>query len=216
MAMTLWPGEVEGRPWRAVPLSEFMRLLGVALRADAPAVVAIDGRGGAGKSTLAARLEAEIPGSATIHTDDIAWNHSIFGWVDVLVDGVLAPAREQLPVSFTPPGWERHGRAGRVMVPAGTSVIWLEGTGAARRELKPFVDAAVWVQSDRLEAERRLAARDGVERSRRELAEWLPEELPFFLDQRPWETASVIVAGTPVIHHDARSEVVIAPPSGQM
>jgi hypothetical protein len=34
-----------------------------------------------GKTTLAARLQDVVKGSAVVHTDDIAWWHSRFGWV---------------------------------------------------------------------------------------------------------------------------------------
>ena len=51
-----------------------------------------------------------------VGTDDIAWNHSIFGWSDALVDGVLRPYRAGAAVSYRPPGWVRHGRDGAVEV----------------------------------------------------------------------------------------------------
>jgi hypothetical protein len=40
-------------------------------------VIGIDGRGGAGKSTLAERFRRAVPNSAVVHTDDVAWNHAI-------------------------------------------------------------------------------------------------------------------------------------------
>jgi hypothetical protein len=43
--------------------------------ADSPAV---DGRSSSGKTTLAARVQAAVAGSAVVHTDDIAWWHSRF------------------------------------------------------------------------------------------------------------------------------------------
>ncbi|MFJ3224601.1 hypothetical protein ACIPJS_14785 [Streptomyces sp. NPDC086783] len=48
-----------------------------------PRVTAIDGRSGAGKTTLAERLREVVPNSAVVHTDDIAWNHAYF---DILPD----------------------------------------------------------------------------------------------------------------------------------
>jgi hypothetical protein len=30
-----------------------------------------------------------VAGSAVVHTDDIAWWHSRFGWTDLFTDGVL-------------------------------------------------------------------------------------------------------------------------------
>jgi len=42
--------------------------------------------------------------------------------------------------------------------------------------------------------------------------DWMIEELPFLAAARPWERATIIVAGTPDITHDPIGEVVIAPP----
>lgn len=214
--MELYPGEPPAGPWRRASIAELLTLLGflntTANAAPLTRIVAVDGRGGAGKTTLTERLEAAVPGSVTVHTDDIAWNHSVFDWADLLVEEVLAPARRGRAVDYTPPGWLRHGRLGTVAVPAGVPAIWVEGCGSARRELRDHIDAAIWLQSDRTTAEQRLIERDGAEKTRNDLAEWLPEELPFYLDQRPWHTVDVIVAATPVLDHDTHTEVVLAPP----
>ena len=83
----------------------------------------------------------------------------------------------------------------------------------SRRELTDLIDAAVWVQSDWVEAERRGLARDGgdVEAVSGWHA-WQSEELPFLAADGPWERANVVVAGTPLIDHDSVCEVVIAAP----
>ncbi|WP_146763077.1 hypothetical protein [Micromonospora noduli] len=41
---------------------------------------------------------------------------------------------------------------------------------------------------------------------------WLREELPFMLRERPWSRATLIVAGPPEIDHNPDTELVIAPP----
>jgi hypothetical protein len=38
------------------------------------------------------------------------------------------------------------------------------------------------------------------------------DEVPFLLEDRPWERADVIAATAPVLAHDPETEVVIAPP----
>jgi hypothetical protein len=53
---------------------------------------------------------------------------------------------------FRPPGWDEHQREGAIWVPAGRTVLIIEGVGAVRRESAHLTDAAIWVQSD----ERRL------------------------------------------------------------
>jgi hypothetical protein len=77
-----------------------------------PVVLAVDGRSSSGKTTLAARLRDAVTGSSVVHTDDIAWQHSRFGWADLLIDGILIPARGGHEVAFRPPRWEGHQRAG--------------------------------------------------------------------------------------------------------
>ena len=61
------------------------------LRAARGVVLAVDGRSSSGKTTLAARLQDAVTSSAVVHTDDIAWWHSRFGWADLLIEGVLVP-----------------------------------------------------------------------------------------------------------------------------
>src|SRR6476646_264266 len=50
-----------------------------------------------------ARLQDAIAGSAVVHTDDIAWWHSRFGWAGLLIDGILVPFHRGELVSFRPP-----------------------------------------------------------------------------------------------------------------
>jgi len=78
--MSLPPGEPPAGPWQVRFLSSLIRaLLGVAdTQPGRPCVLAIDGRGGSGKTTIAERIRAAVPGAAAVHTDDVAWNHSFF------------------------------------------------------------------------------------------------------------------------------------------
>ena len=109
MALQLTPGEPEAGPWRAEPLSTLIEALtrpGPGRAAGGrPVVVAVDGRSNSGKTTLAARIGAAVPGSAVVHTGDIAWAHSRFGWADLLIDGILVPVHQDRAVSYRPPRW---------------------------------------------------------------------------------------------------------------
>ena len=40
----------------------------------------------------------------------------------------------------------------------------------------------------------------------------MAEELPFLAADRPWERARLVVAGTPPLGHDPRTELVVADP----
>lgn len=169
-------------------------------------VVAIDGRSGAGKSTLAESLRAAVPDAAILRTDDLAWHEPFFAWGHLLAQVLNAvAAADGHEVSFEPPAWRRHGRVGAVRIPAGTRLVIVEGVGASQRELADLVDATVWVQSDSELARERGIARDVREGTNGDLPaatafwhEWMSHENPWFAQQRPWERADLIVAGTPV------------------
>lgn len=225
MALRLAQEEPEAGPWRAELLTAVIEALiwrgpGQVV-SGRPVVLAIDGRSNAGKTTLAGRIGEAVPGSAVVHTDHIAWEHSRFGWADLLADGILAPARMGRAVSFRPPRWDEHGRAGSIDVAAGCPLLVIEGDGAGRREVAHLIDALIWVQSDEREAERRRLARDrhpdagdlanqAPDGTPLDHAAWMAEEIPFNAAQRTWERADVIVCGTPEIPCDPITEVVVA------
>ena len=215
MALQLAPEEPEAGPWRAKPITVVIDSLTRPGRSrntgDRTVVLAVDGRSSSGKTTLAARLQAALAGSAVVHTDDLAWWHSRFGWADLLVDGILMPVHRGEPVAFQPPRWAEHGRRGSIDVPASCPLLIIEGVGAGRREAAHLVDALIWVQSDQREAARRSLARvgqPGGPRTVQDLREWMAEEEPFLAYQRPWERADLVVAGTPPIPFDPLTELV--------
>jgi hypothetical protein len=209
MSLRLRKEEPPAGPWRVEPLASLIALL----LQGRPPIVAVDGRGASGKTTLAERLRAAVPGAQVVHTDDIAWAHSRFGWSDLMITGVLEPLRRGEFVHYRPPSWERHSRIGHVDVSPEAPLVIVEGVGASRRELPHLLDTAVWVQSDWREAERRGLIRDGGDaKAIQGWREWEAEELPFLAADRPWERANIIVSGTPQIDHDPACEVVVARP----
>jgi len=219
MALRLAREEPEGGPWRAEPLTmviEALTRLGSGRAIGGRGVVlAVDGRSSSGKTTLAARINSAVADSVVVHTDDIAWWHSRFGWADLLVDDVLAPFRHGEQVSFRPHRWAEHGRQGSILVPAQCPVLIVEGVGAGRSEVSGLIDALVWVQADQQEAERRSLARigrPGGPRTVGDYREWMAEEDPFVAGERTWARADMLVAGTPQIRLDPASEVAVAPP----
>ncbi|GAA0296925.1 uridine kinase [Streptomyces turgidiscabies] len=214
--MRLRPGETEAVGRRAMTVLDAVRHLRDASPdvTGRPRVIGIDGRGGAGKTTLAERLREAVPGSAVVHTDDVAWHHAYFDWGAVLVEHILRPLHRGAAVDFRPAAWTTHDRPGSITVPAGADFVWIEGTGVIREELAPWLDASVWIQGDLAEQEHALAVRDGVSPEQQEhVANWLREELPFMLREQPWARATMIVAGPPQTGHAQDTELVVAPPT---
>lgn len=161
-----------------------------------PAVIAVDGHSSSGKSTLAGRLAEILPHAAVLHTDDVAWHHSVLGWGDLLVAGILEPVRAGRAVAYRPPAWDERGRPGAIEVPAGIAYLVVEGVGVSRHELAPQFDAVCYVATDLVVR----AARDAVrvaagEISRQGYENWMREENTHFAADRPWERADLVVPG---------------------
>ena len=216
--MILPAGEHEAGPWRVEPISDVVRILAESAGSSTGPlrIIAVDGRSSSGKTTLAGRLARRDSNAHVVHTDDIAWHHSIFGWADLLTDAILMPVRRGEAVSFRPPAWEARGRPGTIDVPAGISTLIVEGVGASRRDLADMIDASVWVQSDlAVMQQRNLARIDAGEVPMSGHERWMAEENPFLATQRPWERATLVVAGTPVLPHDPSTEAVVALPAGR-
>ncbi|MFI5916463.1 uridine kinase [Dactylosporangium sp. NPDC051541] len=213
--MRLHPGEPEATGWRAMSVPDVIGRLRAAAPdvRERPLVVAIDGRGGAGKTTLAQWLRAAVPGSAVVHTDDVAWAHACFDWGALLAGHVLGPLHRGEAVDYRPDAWRVHGRAGSITVPAGADTVWVEGTGIIRRELARSLAASIWLQGDLDVQDRLLLARDGDSPGHlAQVESWMREELPFLLQERPWAHATMIVAGPPPAGSEPGDGLLVADP----
>ena len=214
--MGITPPEVEpeAAPWRARPIVDVLHGVSTAIDATGrPLIIAVDGRQGGGKTTMAGRLAELVPDSAVVHSDDVAWWESFFGWDQLMADGILEPLRRGEDVDYQPPAWKPRGRDGSIIVSAAAPFVFIEGVGTSRRSLSPLLDAAVWVQSDFDDANRRGIAREGGSREATDFWwEWDREEQPFLAADRPWERADVITCGTPQlldISYDTAAEVLV-------
>ncbi|WP_052850860.1 uridine kinase family protein [Streptomyces avicenniae] len=123
-------------------------------------LVAIDGHAGSGKSTLARLLSAELGQAPVVHLDDLASHASFFGWTDTLSGRVLGPLRRGETARYDGYDWERR-EFGRALTCPPAPVVLLEGVGAGRRALRPYLSLLVWMAVPRATAWARGRARDG-------------------------------------------------------
>lgn len=128
-------------------------------------LVGVDGHAGSGKSTFALRLADALDGAPVVRLDDIASHDELFGWTERLRRQVIVPLSRGERARYETYDWHarRFGPETRTLPPA--PVVILEGVGAGRRALRPFLARLLWMELPREEAWERGRHRDGAEQS---------------------------------------------------
>ncbi len=155
-------------------------------------VVAVDGHGGAGKTTLALEL-AELLEAEIIHTDDFASPDDPTHWWTRLIAQALEPiARGAHGISYERSNWGPDHAPEPVANQQVSSTMILEGVTASRREFRPYLAYAIWVEAPKDVCIARGVARDG-EAMRDQWERWWREEEAYIRDHRPVEFADVVL-----------------------
>lgn len=167
---------------------------------DRVRVVAVEGRSGSGKSTVAAHLreELETQGEAvhvlTMEDLYVGW-HGLAEGADLLRTRVLEPlARVEAPV-WHRWDWESGGFSEDVSslpeAVAGDGVLIVEGTGSGVRP--GYTDLLVWVHAPAPVRARRLDRREDAQLYAPFRAAWAEQEAHHLALHRPEEHARVRV-----------------------
>ncbi|MFC7307626.1 uridine kinase [Streptomyces monticola] len=107
-------------------------------------LVAVDGHAGSGKSTFADGLAAALGGAPVVRLDDIRSHDELFAWTDRLRREVLAPLAEGRTARFSAYDWNvRRFTTEQTVPPA--PVVLLEGVGAGRLALRPYLAHLYWM-----------------------------------------------------------------------
>jgi uridine kinase len=155
-------------------------------------VIAIDGPGGAGKSTLAKHVATEL-GAQVVCTDDFAsWQHPLEWWPR-LIEQVLVPLSRNQPGRYQRFDWETRTFAEWHDVPVAAFLV-LEGVSSSRAVFASYLAFRVWVSTPRPERLRRGLERDGRDAQGR-WREWMAREDEYVAAERPQERAEMVVSG---------------------
>ncbi|GAA3285373.1 aminodeoxychorismate synthase component I [Paenarthrobacter aurescens] len=130
----------------------------------APVIIAVDGRSGAGKTTLAVELAARLRQHHKVslfHLEDIypGWNGLMPG-IERYVGTVLKPLSEGMAAEWTSWDWDKH-YDGSLNVTLPAEIVIVEGVGAAAAPARSMLNAVVWVESPGEDRRRRALTRDG-------------------------------------------------------
>ena len=137
------------------------RLLEGPARAGKTRVIAIDGRSGAGKSSLAALLGNELR-APVVALEDLygGWDGLEHG-VDLLVSAVLEPLRAGKAARVPRYDWvAREWDTPWVLEPP--EVLIVEGVGAGARRAAAYASMLIWIEEPEPVRKRRAFERDGV------------------------------------------------------
>lgn len=194
----------------------FQALADEILAADSPRLVAVDGRGGSGKTSFTTRLRRLLPAVVVIEIDDfLSWSDLDDWWPRVekeAIDPVLAgdSARFRVRDWDTDPlgqgldGWRDLGPGDTVIV---------EGVTSSRAAVAERLSLSFWLEAPPDVRLVRGVRRDG-EAMRSVWQNWMRLEDEFFERDDARGRASYRVAGDTALPHDEESEVVILGATG--
>lgn len=155
-------------------------------------VVLLDGGSGAGKTTLAhalhADLESRLGRVQLVSLDDAypGWHGlaAASGWV---WQTILRPEDPGHPTW----DWEQNRTSGWVSLDSDLPII-VEGCGALSRQSAPLASSRIWYEMDPAARRERALGRDG-EAYRPWWDTWAEQEAAHWRANRPWELADLIV-----------------------
>ncbi|WP_406370249.1 hypothetical protein OG788_10065 [Streptomyces sp. NBC_00647] len=127
-------------------------------------LIGVDGHAGSGKTTFAGELAAALGGAPVLHLDDIATHEELFDWTLRLLREVIEPLGRGEAARYHPYDWTAREFGPARELPA-APVVLLEGVGAGRRLLRPWLALLLWMELPHEEAWARGRRRDGEAQS---------------------------------------------------
>jgi uridine kinase len=174
-------------------------------------LVAVDGCGGAGKSTFARALAGACGEVPIVRVDDFLSWHDLQRWWDRLEREALRPLLAGQGARYRVRDWSRDplgdGLDGWVHI-APAEIVLVEGISCSRHTIAHLLTMAFWVHAPRSVRLERAIARDGEER-RALWTEWMRGEDTFFAEDGAPGRADYLVSGLPTVPHDPGREVVL-------
>lgn len=162
-------------------------------RAGATRVVAIDGRSGAGKTSLAAVLSGELD-APLVSLDDLygGWDGLERG-IDLLVSEVLEPLAAGRVARVPRYDWVAREWAEPVLLNP-PEVLIVEGVGTGARRAAAYETVLVWLEAAPAVRKQRALDRDG-ETFAQHWDEWAAQEDAMLARERTPNRADVVIDG---------------------
>ena len=163
--------------------------------------IGIDGHGGSGKSTFAAKLSQRIS-AEIIHVDDFTGLIDYPGGTDRLIELVIRPVlRGEKTLSYEPAKWGPTHAPTSVKGQPVTEIMIIEGVDSLSPALRQYISFSVFVDTPISTCFERGTERDknnydSIENVRKLWDIWLKKEQVLFDSQKTAEYADIVVDGT--------------------
>ena len=95
-----------------------------------------------------------------LHLDDIATHEELFAWTGRLLREVVEPLSHGTTARYRPYDWDTRGFGPDLALPP-APVVLVEGVGAGRRALRPWLARLLWMELADEDAWARGRRRDG-------------------------------------------------------
>jgi len=158
-------------------------------------LIAIDGRAGAGKTTLAARFLQELSTQqsvAVIHMDDLyaGWGDALGRSLTITLESIVNAHQSHLPIEIEIFNWSSmRFDATRIIEPV--EVLILEGVGAGQKTVRDAGAVLYWLDIDPELGIQRVLKRDGIHIAE-QMKQWLIDQEIHFLSDKTRENAQHI------------------------
>lgn len=158
-------------------------------------LISIDGRAGAGKSTLAKRISEEFSDCEIIHMDDL-----YRGWLLTLGSSLtreLISIVEQLSeggnITYSKFDWKKM-EIGETISFSPPKILVIEGVGSGQSAISAVVDIKVWIDIDIQTGFKRVIERDGLG-IKKEMESFLLDQEAHFTAEQTQERSDFQIAG---------------------
>ena len=181
-------------PLRVTQSDAVAAVASLTVRAGRTTFIGIDGPGGAGKSTFAARVASAVPGAIVIAVDDFSGpQFQEWDW-DRFRAQLLLPLLAGRVARYQRWDWDRdEGAEWHELTCAG--VVIVEGVSSTRAEAGVPWDLRIWVDTPPEVRRARAVERDGPAKLAQWTDVWIPSEQAYIAAQRPHERADLVVSG---------------------
>lgn len=167
------------------------RFLGSSPSCGLTRVLAVDGRSGTGKTSLAQAVQRVCPpGTALVGLDELypGWD-GLAATPDLLVEWVFAPLSRDEPASYRRFDWQRNVFAEPVHLGRPRWLI-VEGVSALARVCRPWIGLGVWLDGAHTFRFERAIGRDG-DLFRPHWARWARHESHYLDTEQPSRAADL-------------------------